>query len=162
MKRPEYMSADQATKIALAWASGSKYLDACQAAGLTKRQARELKQDPDWQAAYDRAKADFVARSLQRIDGHGERDWKATAWLLERIIPGRFGKRDTVQHEVKMKPLPWRSLLTDQVIEVQAEVSPDDKACVNCGNDDAAEGQKYCTECLEAGAKEKDDAARGD
>lgn len=160
MSRPSFMSAEQATKIALAWASGARYADACQSAGLTKAQARSLRSDPDWQAAYERARAEFVTRSLQSIDAHGERDWKATAWLLERILPERFGKRDTVQHEVRAKPLPWRSLLGDQVIEVQAEVSPappapatgPDKVCEECGNDTVAEGQKYCMECLEKGA----------
>lgn len=154
MSRPSFMSAEQATKIALAWASGAKYADACQSAGLTKAQARSLRSDPDWQAAYDRARAEFVTRSLQSIDAHGEKDWKATAWLLERILPERFGKRDTVQHEVRAKPLPWRSLLGDQVIEVPAEVSTPPAAdnaesCVECGNKEPAKGQKMCTGCLE-------------
>lgn len=120
--RPQWLSAEQATQIALAWAAGAKYADACQSVGLTKAQARQLKEDADWMAAYDRARAEFVTRSLQNIDAHGQRDWKATAWLLERILPERFGKRDTVQHEVRAQPLPWRSLLNNQVIEVKAEV----------------------------------------
>lgn len=136
MAHPGAINADQAAKIMLAWASGSKYFDACQSAGLTRKQARSLKDDVDWMAAYDRARAEFVSRSLQRIDNHGEKDWKATAWLLERLLPEKFGKRDTVQHEVKMKPLPWRSLLNNEIIEVKdavvetakSEVKSDDES----------------------------------
>jgi hypothetical protein len=122
MAHPGALTAEQAAKITLAWASGAKYADACKAAGLTPDQTRSLRNDKDWMAAYEQARADFVSRSLQNIDSHGQRDWKATAWLLERIMPEKFGKRDTVQHEVKMKPLPWRSILNDQVIEIKDAV----------------------------------------
>lgn len=122
MAHPGGITADQAAQIMLAWANGTKYNEACQAAGLSRDQARSLRSDADWMAAYNRAKADFVARSLQNINTHGQNDWKATAWLLERIMPEQFGKRDTVQHEVRMKPLPWRSLLNNQIIEVKDAV----------------------------------------
>jgi hypothetical protein len=119
MAHPGNLSAEQAAKITLAWASGAKYADACQSAGLTKDQARSLKRDKDWMAAYKQARADFVTRSLQSIESHGQRDWKATAWLLERIVPEQFARRDTVHHEVKMAALPWRSLLSNEVIDVR-------------------------------------------
>lgn len=119
MAHPGNISAEQAAKITLAWANGAKYGDACQSAGLTKDQARSLKRDKDWMAAYKQARADFVTRSLQSIESHGQRDWKATAWLLERIIPEQFARRDTLRHEVKSAALPWRSLLSNEVIEIK-------------------------------------------
>lgn len=127
MAHPGNLSAEKSAKIMLAWASGAKYADACRAAGLTNDQIRSLRRDQDWMAAYEQARADFIARSLQSIDAHGQQDWKATAWLLERIMPEKFSKRDTIQHEVRMKPLPWRSILNEQIIEVKdAVISADE------------------------------------
>lgn len=33
----------------------------------------------------------WAARAVQRIDVHGEKDWRAEAWLLERRRPDEFG-----------------------------------------------------------------------
>jgi hypothetical protein len=118
---PASMKAEVASQIVLAWASGAKYAEACVAAGLTKGEAQALKQDPDWMAAWDRARTAFVTGGLKNIQAHGDKDWKATAWLLERIMPERFGKRDTVDQNLKITVLPFQSMLTGEVIEVVPE-----------------------------------------
>lgn len=113
------MTATQATEIISAWTAGSKYAEACMAAGLTKAQAATLKQDPDWLEAYEKARNAFVASGLRSIAEHGKVDWKATAWLLERVKPERFAKRDAVDHTVRVEALPWRSALTGEVIDAK-------------------------------------------
>lgn len=108
----------------LAWASGARYREACVAGGLTPKEAAALKADPDWMAAYENARNAFVSQSLMSIKGHGEKDWKATAWLLERILPERFGKRDTVDQNVKVTVLPFQSMITGEVIEAEVVKVP--------------------------------------
>lgn len=36
----------------------------------------------------------------------------------------------------------------------------DERICVECGNDTAAAGYRYCSDCLEAGAMEADQRAK--
>lgn len=119
---PKSLSAEVAAKIMLGWASGAKYAEACVSAGLTKAQATALKKDADWMGAYERARHQFVTGALLNIKGHGEKDWKATAWLLERLLPDRFSKREAVDVQVKVEALPWQSALTGEVIAADATV----------------------------------------
>ena len=124
---PASMKAEVASQIVLSWASGAKYSEACMAAGLTRGEAQALRGDPDWMAAWERARTAFVTGGLKNIQQHGDKDWKATAWLLERVMPERFGKRDTVEQNVKITVLPFQSMLTGEVIEVVPEVVPEKK-----------------------------------
>jgi hypothetical protein len=119
---PTSMTADQASQVIAAWASGAKYAEAMIAAGLTKKQAVALKADADWMMAYDNARSAFIANNLKSIQQHGAEDWKASAWLLERIAPERFAKRENVDVNVKVEALPWQSALNGQVIDAKAEV----------------------------------------
>ena len=119
---PKAMTATQAGQIISGWASGQKYEEACIQAGLTPAEARALKKDGDWLNAYNEARAMFVAGSLDNIRKHSEGDWKASAWLLERLMPERFGKRDVLDVNVKIAPLPWTSIVSGEVIAADAEV----------------------------------------
>lgn len=124
-RAPTAMSAELAGKIITSWAAGAKYTEACMAAGLTKAEAKALKDDPDWVLAYENARNSFVASSLLNIQGHGAKDWKATAWLLERILPERFAKRETVDQNVNVTVLPFQSMLTGEVIATAEVVKTD-------------------------------------
>lgn len=116
---PVSMTAEQATKVITAWRSGAKYKEACVAGGLTARQAQALKGDADWMAAYEQARDAFVADGLTKIAQHGDKDWKATAWLLERVKPERFARRDAVDHTLRIEALPWRSVLDGKVLDAK-------------------------------------------
>jgi hypothetical protein len=119
---PKSMTAAKAAEIISGWCQGKKYEEACVQAGLTPAEARLLKKDGDWMQAWEQARAAFVAGSLDSIRSHGEKDWKASAWLLERIMPERFGKRDVLDVNVKIGPLPWTSIVSGEVIAADAEV----------------------------------------
>lgn len=101
------------------WAAGAKFREACIAAGLTDGQARALREDPDWQEAFGQAHSAFVTGALVSIKDAGKDDWKATAWMLERIKPERFGRRDSVQVDHRVTVLPWQSVVTGEVLEVR-------------------------------------------
>lgn len=119
------ISAEQAAQVFLAWASGAPYYDACLAAGMTKGAAKAAKADPDWMMAHQKARAEFIQKNLQRIDGHAVDDWKASAWLLERRAPEQFAKRESLEVTHRVAPLPWQSIVTGEVIDVKAEVLPE-------------------------------------
>ena len=54
--------------------------------------------------ALKNAEADFKRALLRSIRKAGrDKDWKAHAWMLERIYPGEFGRVDRVQAEVKQQ-----------------------------------------------------------
>ena len=131
------ISAEQAARIMLAWASGAPYYDACLAAGMTRAMARRAKEDPDWMAAHQQARAEFIQKNLQRLDDHAGKTWQAAAWLLERRAPEQFGKRDTLEVTHKVAPLPWQSIVTGEVIDVQAEVMPAKEAEKEVADDGA-------------------------
>lgn len=61
---------------------------------LAKGKGRVNKQYMDFRAAVMRAQAQAEARDIANIRDHGDHDWRATAWRLERRHPQRWRKRD--------------------------------------------------------------------
>ena len=54
--------------------------------------------------ALKNAEADFKRSLLTSIRKAGrDKDWKAHAWMLERLYPGEFGRVDRLQAEVKQQ-----------------------------------------------------------
>lgn len=54
--------------------------------------------------ALKNAEAGFKRALLRSIRQAGrDKDWKAHAWMLERLYPGEFGRVDRVQAEVKQQ-----------------------------------------------------------
>lgn len=83
--------------------------------GVDVDQAIDLSYDADYQipedgsqptiarlieffAAASRAEAEAITERLARIRRHGEEDWRADAWHLERRYPDRFGRRQRIDH----------------------------------------------------------------
>jgi transposase len=51
-----------------------------------------------------KAESEFKAALLANIMEQGkEKDWKAHAWILERLYPAEFGRVDRLQAEVKQE-----------------------------------------------------------
>lgn len=56
--------------------------------------------------ALKNAEAGFKRSLLESIRQAGrDKDWKAHAWMLERLYPGEFGRVDRVQAEVKQQTM---------------------------------------------------------
>lgn len=67
---------------------------ACHAAGVGERTFRTWrKQDRPLSAALKKAGAEFERAHVQNIVNHGVKDWKASAWILERKFPERYARR---------------------------------------------------------------------
>ena len=65
--------------------NGSTIALACAREGIADGYLRELrKEEPALDSMVRQAQSEFVSRKAREIDTAGERDWKASAWLLER------------------------------------------------------------------------------
>jgi len=49
--------------------------------------------DPEFEERMKRAESDFEIFNLSNIQQAGKKSWHASAWILERVHPERFGKR---------------------------------------------------------------------
>lgn len=59
-------------------------------------------------AAVDDAKAKWATGAAMQITGHGKRDWKALAWMLERRFPNEYAppsQRVELKYEESVKAL---------------------------------------------------------
>jgi len=97
-------------------AEGNYICTACAAAGVNQRtyerwmnqgqeDLREGKTDSVFAVFVDatkRAEAEAIAERVARIRQAGAAgQWQADAWLLERKLPDRFGRRERLDHKVE-------------------------------------------------------------
>jgi hypothetical protein len=54
---------------------------------------RTAQRDPGFAAQLKRAEAQLEVVHLTNIETAGRKNWRASAWLLERMFPERFGRR---------------------------------------------------------------------
>lgn len=74
--------------------SGSSLKDACHQAGVGYSTFFRWKaQNPDLSSRVKKAESDGKQWHIQNIRKHAEKDWKASAWFLERKFPREYGKR---------------------------------------------------------------------
>lgn len=60
---------------------------------------RWKREKPEFSEAIKTAHAKFKAAAIKNIYAAAKKDWKATAWLLERKYPAEFAKRENVNLE---------------------------------------------------------------
>lgn len=79
--------------------NGAYAKHAALAAGVSERALYQWQEsDEQFAAAITQAAADRTNSAIQRIRDHGERDWRAEAWLLERTQPENFREQKAVEH----------------------------------------------------------------
>lgn len=82
--------------------SGLFIQQACLAAGVSMRTFQEWRQkDPRLSASLKKAEAEFERVHIQNITTHAAKDWKASAWMLERKYPQRYAKREAPEVKVR-------------------------------------------------------------
>jgi hypothetical protein len=73
---------------------GGKLRTAAKHVGCTLAAVRqEVEDNPDFAERLKRAESHFEVIHLSNIQQAGKKSWNASAWLLERVFPERFGKR---------------------------------------------------------------------
>lgn len=82
--------------------SGLFIKQACLAAGVAESTFRDWRRaDPSLAVALKKAEAEFERVHVQNITMHGAKDWKASAWLMERKFPERYAKREAPEVKVR-------------------------------------------------------------
>lgn len=88
--------------------AGLSNKDVCKALGISEetfyawqRIERATPLQAEFSERLTRAETQFKQSLLQEVLRQGmERDWRACAWLLERLYPQEFGRVDRLQAEV--------------------------------------------------------------
>jgi hypothetical protein len=98
--RPSKYKASTAKRICSGVARGYSREGAAALGGISKDTLFQwARRFPAFSAALERADAKFEAQCVKQISAAGKvkRNWCASAWLLERKHPGRWGRIDRVQ-----------------------------------------------------------------
>lgn len=114
---------DHVTKSALTtlMLEGMSFNDAVKSLSLSKIYVTRLRLDPVFQEFIDKVQIDFEHRHLSNINVAGDAgNWKASAWMLERLRPDKYGKKDTVRLEYSTKLESFKNLM----LEVLNECDP--------------------------------------
>jgi hypothetical protein len=98
--RPSKCTAQTAAAIAEAIADGLNDGEAALVAGVDPHTlSRWRKGDPEFCSFLKRAEALRLQQRLRRIES-AEPGWQSLAWLLERTLPQRYGRRGDVGNQV--------------------------------------------------------------
>jgi len=93
--RPKFLNEVRKAEIAAMISVGCSRETACRYVGCVPETLRnELRRDPDFREQVIRAERRRQLLPLQQIQQAGKRSWRAAAWLLERVNPKEFARRD--------------------------------------------------------------------
>ena len=125
-KAPSEMS-DSATdlynkmELISAVQNGMEVEKAAKAIGISKYKLGQYQSDPDFDEVLQSAFAECELTNLKNVNIAGNcGDWRASAWVLEKIDPSRYGKKETIIHEYEVK----LSLLKKIIVDVVNDVDP--------------------------------------
>jgi hypothetical protein len=91
--RPTKRTPDRAALLIAAIAKGLPYKTACQIAGLDFTTFNDWRQkDPEFAMKIEKAEGEAIERNMALIQQAAQKDWKASAWLLERRHPEMFAR----------------------------------------------------------------------
>jgi len=91
-------------KLSLYLERGLTIDDASKLLGITSYKLNVLRSDPEFDEFVDSCTIKCEASNLGNIKEAGDMgQWQASSWLLERLYPEKYGKKDTVRHEYELK-----------------------------------------------------------
>lgn len=77
---------------------GMSLRDSCALAGIGRRTFMTWqKEDPALLAQVKKARLESKLVHVRNIKNHAHKDWKASAWMLERMYPKEFAKRTVIE-----------------------------------------------------------------
>jgi hypothetical protein len=95
--------------------------DAAKVAGISPYKLNVLRSDPDFEGFIESCSIKCEADNLGNIKDAGEMgQWQASGWLLERLYPEKYGKKDTVRHEYELKLNSFIQLVFGAINELDA------------------------------------------
>lgn len=111
--RPPKLTDEIQDEIVELLRAGNYIETACAVAGVSKKtfyewmkkanQSKRKTRYTEFRNAVKKAQAWSEARDVTIIAKHGEKSWQAAAWRLERKYPDRWGRKDKLDVESKVK-----------------------------------------------------------
>ncbi len=105
-------------KISLFLERGLLVEDAAKLTGVSKYKLSTLRSDPEFEEFIESCTLKCESDNLGNIKDAGDLgQWQASSWLLERLYPEKYGKKDTVRHEYEIKLNSFMKLMFDVINE---------------------------------------------
>ncbi len=99
MGRPSKLTDERGERILEALRAGNYLGTAARYAGIGESTLHEWRTKyPEFAEAVEKARADAEARMVAVIMKAAPIHWQAAAWWLERSFPGRYGRRERIEH----------------------------------------------------------------
>lgn len=76
---------------------GAPIRTACRAVGVSRSTLYRWRHDHDIERRILKARLEGKLFHIRNINRHAENDWRASAWLLERMYPKEFSRRTVIE-----------------------------------------------------------------
>jgi hypothetical protein len=106
------------TKMARYLTKGLKLNEACILANVSKIELAEMRSDVDFEDFVQRSQVLLEVEQLENISEAGSMGtWQASAWILERLYPEKYGKKDTIEHKYEIKLVTFQNVVLSVINE---------------------------------------------
>ena len=103
-------------KLALYMESGMDIKAAAKLCNVNDYQLGLLRTDPEFEEFIEFCSYKCEHTHLSNIEAAGNSgQWQASAWILERLKPERYSKKDTVRHEYELKLVSFQRVILDVI-----------------------------------------------
>lgn len=110
-------------KLCLYMERGLSLEDASKLTGISKYKLSVLRCDPEFEDFVSYCSVKCEADNLGNIREAGEMgQWQASSWLLERLYPDKYGKKDTIRHEYEIKLNSFIQLVFNAINELDSHI----------------------------------------
>ena len=111
------------SKLCLYMERGLSLDDAAKLTGVSKYKLSVLRSDPEFEGFISYCSVKCEADNLSNIQEAGEMgQWQASSWLLERLYPDKYGKKDTIRHEYEFKLNSFIQLVFNAINELDSHI----------------------------------------
>lgn len=106
------------TKMAKYLSKGLKVTEAALLADVSKTELAEMRSDVSFEEFIKMSQAKLEEEHLENISDAGSLGtWQASAWMLERLFPDKYGKKDTIEHKYEIKMITFQNVVLDVINE---------------------------------------------
>lgn len=110
---------DKKNLLALYLQKGLSLSEACILAKVGTNMLATFRSDVDFDNFVREMQLYFEADLIDQVSSVGKSGyWQASAWLLERKFPEKYGKKDTVKHEYEIKLMTFQKVVLDVIDNV--------------------------------------------
>lgn len=90
---------------------------------VSKKELMEMRSNTSFEDFLQKCEATHELDHLENINRAGRSGaWQASAFMLERKYPDRYGKKDIVKHEYEVKFLTFQKIILEVINEVDPQL----------------------------------------